>query len=257
MSELESNPWLSGVRVRTPGRLRLFCFPYAGAGTPVFSSWTDELPAWVQVCPVQYPGRGPRMREPAFRTIAPLVHAMLAGMADCFDRPFAFFGHSMGALVAFELTHVLRDRFGVQPIVLVLSGCRAPQIPPREPPTYNLPDDEFVEALRVLNGTPPELLANRDCLDVLLPILRADFEAVQTYVSGPKRKLAVPIVAFGGAEDSEVLCDDLEAWRDVTLAPFTRETLSGGHFFLTTSQQALLARVRTVLARTAPALAGL
>src|SRR5262249_38862246 len=144
------------------------------------------------------------------------------GMADCFDRPFALFGHSMGALVAFELTHLLRASLGVQPAALLVSGCRGPQVPPREVPTYNLPDDAFVEALRVLNGTPAAVLESREALEFLTPILRADFEAVQTYRYEARPRLSVPIAAFGGTTDAHVLECDVDAWRDMTRGRFTR-----------------------------------
>lgn len=248
MSVVESHPWLSGVRPSSGASLRLFCFPYAGASARVFASWADGLAAPVQVCPVEYPGRGSRMRESACRSLGDLTRMMLEGMAGCFDSPFAFFGHSMGALVAFELTHLLRARLGVQPAALLVSGCRGPQVSPREDPTYSLPDDPFVEALRVLNGTPAAVLESREALEFLMPILRADFEVVQTYRYEARPKLSIPLAAFGGTADSHVLECDLDAWRDMTTARFTRDMLSGSHFFLNESQPALLTHIAAVLA---------
>src|ERR1700694_2711560 len=146
---------------RKPGphtRRRLFCFPYAGAGASIFRAWPDGLPTDVEVCPVQFPGRGTRLMERPFTRLSPLVEALAQALVPLLDKPFAFFGHSLGALVGFELARQLRRQTGVQPVRLFVSADRAPQIPPRDRPIHALPKGEFLVELRRLNGIPRKVL---------------------------------------------------------------------------------------------------
>src|SRR5262249_13687929 len=119
--------WLACARPRPQADIRLFCFPYAGGGASVFRGWADGLPASVEVCPVQLPGRGTRFREPAFTRLPPLIEALAESLRPHLDRPFAFFGHSLGALVAFELARYLHQHQGREPVRLFVSGCGGPQ----------------------------------------------------------------------------------------------------------------------------------
>src|SRR5829696_5178398 len=147
-------PWLAYHKPNARAAVRLFCFPYAGSGALVYRSWLNELPKIVEVCPVQPPGRGGRIMEPCYTRLSQLVEDVMQDLLPYLDMPFAFFGHSMGALVSFELARRLRARHGLEPIHLFASGRGAPQLPPREPPSHNLPEPEFIEKLRTLNGTP-------------------------------------------------------------------------------------------------------
>ncbi len=232
----------SWILCRKPGlktRLRLFCFPYAGAGALIFRTWSDGLPADVEVCPVQLPGRGTRLMERPFTHFSPLIEALAQALVPLLDKPFAFFGHSLGALVSFELVRRIRRQYGVHPVHLFVSAGRAPQIPHRGRPIHTLPDREFLMELRRLNGTPSELLGHEELMEIMLPVLRADFAVYETYRYSTEPPLNCPISAFGGLQDHEVSESDLEAWRAQTSVSFSLRMFPGDHFFL---KQPLLLR---------------
>ena len=235
-----SDSWIFGRRPNPEAGLRLFCFPYAGSSAAVFRTWADDLPASVDVCPVQYPGHGTRLMEPSYTRLSPLVEALVPALEPLMDRPFAFFGHSLGAIVSFELARELRRRLGLLPVCLFVSAGRAPQAPSRHQPIHSLADADFLEEMRRLNGTPSEILASAELMRILLPILRADFTVGETYVYSPEPPLACRIVSMGGEQDPRVSRGDLEAWRAQTSAGFTLRTFPGDHFFLNTDRRRLL-----------------
>jgi medium-chain acyl-[acyl-carrier-protein] hydrolase len=224
-----------------PGaKLRLFCFPYAGGGSAVFRQWQEELPPSVEVCPVHLPGRPPRLREPALTQIPPLVRSLARDMRPYFDKPFALFGHSMGALISFEMARLLRREYGVEPLHLFVSGRSAPQLGVKEAKTHDLPQPEFIEELRGLNGTPPEVFEHPELLAMMLPLLRADFSVCQTYAYTDEPPLNLPITAFGGLQDTNVSRAELEPWGEQTSESFMLRMIHGDHFFINTSRQILL-----------------
>jgi medium-chain acyl-[acyl-carrier-protein] hydrolase len=218
----------------------LFCFPYAGGAASVFRNWSDGLPADVELCPVQLPGRGTRLMEPPYSRLSLLVEALAEGILPLLDKPFAFFGHSLGSLVSFELARELRAKHQARPVRLFVSAGPAPQIPHRGLPIHNLPEGEFTAELRRLNGTPAELLDHRELMDIVIPSLRADFALYESYryLAGPP--LNCPISTFGGLSDQKVSHRDLEAWRDQTTVSFSIRMFPGDHFFLKTTQPQLL-----------------
>ena len=232
--------WISFRKAGPEARLRLFCFPYAGAGALIFRAWSDGLPADIEVCPVQLPGRGTRLMERPFTQLSPLVEALAQALVPLLDRPFAFFGHSLGALVSFELARRVRRQYGVQPVRLFVSASRAPQIPHRGPSIHTLPEKDFLAELSRLNGTPSELLGHEELMEIMLPLLRADFAVYETYVYSTEPPLNCPISAFGGLQDHRVKDSDLEAWRAQTSESFSLRMLPGDHFFL---KQPLLLQV--------------
>jgi medium-chain acyl-[acyl-carrier-protein] hydrolase len=190
------------------------------------------------------------MAEKPHARLAPLVEAIAAGIRPLLDeKPFAFFGHSMGALAAFELARELRRTDAPAPAHLFLSGCGAAHLVDFERPTYDLPEAEFIEELRRLSGTPPEVLEHPELLALIIPLLRADFAVCQTYEYAAGAPLDCPITAFGGLEDGEVPRARLEAWREQTGAAFKLHLLPGGHFFLHTAQALLLETLARELSR--------
>ncbi|MDQ3805156.1 MAG: thioesterase II family protein [Acidobacteriota bacterium] len=234
MSILKYNSgWIKSPKPNPAARLRLFCFPYAGGGALTYRSWPEALPADVEVCPVQLPGHESRLHEPAFNQLGPLVDALVPELLPLLDRPFAFFGHSMGAMIGFETARRLRAKKVVGPRHLFVSGRRAPHLPPKgERRTYDLPEAEFIEELGRLNGTPREVLEHPELLELVLPILRADFSICQTYAYAPSEPLNIPITALGGADDHDVGRASLEEWREQTSDIFKLHMLPGDHFFI-------------------------
>jgi medium-chain acyl-[acyl-carrier-protein] hydrolase len=243
-STLKAAQWFSIQKPNPRASIRIFCFPYAGGGSQIYRTWPQSLLSDVEVCTAQLPGRGTRMREQPFDNILPMVEALAGAIEPYLDKPFAFFGHSMGAMISFELVRQLRAARGIEPAHLFVSGRRAPQIPNEDPITYNLPEAEFCEELLRLNGTPKEVIDQPELMQIMLPLLRADFSVVETYAYRPDVSLDCPITVFGGLQDTEVTRDQLEAWREQTTASCTLRMLPGNHFFLNDVQaQAILLRV--------------
>lgn len=226
------SPWVEHLSPGQNHQLRIFCFPYAGGSAQVFRTWQRLFPAEVDVCPVQLPGRGKRISEPPFTSIQSLAKAIADAIFNSSLVPFVFFGHSMGALISFELARELRRRGSVGPQHLFLSGRRAPTAPDPDSPTFNLPHDEFIAELRRLNGTPPELLSIPEATELFLPLLRADFEMVDTYVYEDEEPLAYPITVYGGLGDESVSRDSLREWQKQTTATCKERMFPGDHFFI-------------------------
>jgi surfactin synthase thioesterase subunit len=226
---------------RTDGvALRLFCLPYAGGGANIFRSWSNLLPSLIEVCPIQLPGRGGRWLESPFTNVSLLAQAIARELVPYLDKPFALFGHSMGAIIGFELAHQLRNEQIIEPVHLFVSGCRAPQIPSSEQPSFDLPEVEFLNKLRGLGGSSDGVLDDPKFTKLLLPLLRADFEMIQTYRYSRQEPLACPITALGGLQDHVVKHEELKAWREQTTGVFSLRLFPGNHFFIHTAQVLLL-----------------
>lgn len=236
----EANLWIRCLKVNPKARFRLFCFPYAGAGASIFRTWLEDLPAEIEVCPIQLPGREDRLKETTFTRLSPLIKTLTPLLRPYLDKPFAFFGHSLGALLSFELTREFRRQNFPSPVHLFVSASRAPHIPDLDFPIHRLPEAKLTEYLRRLNGTPPEVLQNPELLKLFLPILRSDLAILETYFYATQEKLNCPISAFGGLEDTQVSQEQLGAWCDQTNGDFKLQMFFGDHFFLHNNRQLLL-----------------
>ena len=245
-------PWLLALRPRPWATSRLFCFPHAGGGASLFRTWPDGLPPHIEVCPVQLPGRENRLKEAAFTSLPPLITSLSSALLPWLDRPFAFFGHSMGALIAFELARALRDAHGLSPSHLFVAGCRAPHLPDPDPPIHALPEPEFVDALRRMQGTPEEVLQHPEMQSLILPLMRADMALVETYEYRESPPLDCPLAAIGGADDAQAPPEAIEPWREHTRGRFRSRILAGDHFFLRTERVRLLQAISEDLGRSAP-----
>ncbi len=222
---------------------RLFIFPYAGGNPATFSKWTAGN---IETQIAHYPGRGSRFNEPPIKRLDALVENILQAIRPSLDKPFAFFGHSMGGLIAFELAQKLRQQNLPRPKCLFVSACAAPQFPDSNPPIHALPDNEFLDALKKFNGIPAEIMNQPEALNILLPILRADFEAVETYHFDPNEPpLDIPIIAFGGLDDERVIRERLEGWANQTASRFEAHNFPGGHFFLNDSRESIMSTIAT------------
>jgi medium-chain acyl-[acyl-carrier-protein] hydrolase len=235
-----TNRWFTCFKPNPQALLRLFCFPYAGGGTMIYRTWPKYLPDTVEVWAFQPPGRGNRLCEAPFTNLEALVEATVPALTPFLDKPFAFFGHSLGALVSFELAHKLRETPGTGPVHLFVSGRRAPQVADTDPIIYNLPEPEFIEELRKLNGTPDEALKDPELMELMIPLLRADFEICESYTYASKPPLECPLTAFGGLQDKGVTREQVEMWRDHTVRSFSVRMMRGDHFFLHSYESILL-----------------
>lgn len=241
---MKNNGWLSTPKPNPQARVRLFCFPYAGGGVFEYRAWALSVAPEVEIVAVQLPGREARLPETPFMRLDELCATLAPVLAPALDKPFAFFGHSLGAIIAFELVRQLRRQNGAQPLRLFVSGSRAPQIPDPYPPLHHLPDDDFVHEVSVrYQGIPREILENTEMLALLLPALRADFAMSDTYVYGDEAPCACPISCFGGLQDHNSPREHLEAWRRQTGSAFSLNMFEGDHFFLKTARLPLLQTV--------------
>lgn len=242
------SPWLVFPEPNAEAETRLFCFPYAGAGPVVYRAWPESLPHTVEVVTVHYPGRESRFREPLFETLQPLVDTLAGHILPTLDRPYAFFGHSMGALVAFELTRKLRALGARLPAHLFVSARRAPHIPERLPPIHTLEDAAFTAAVQQrYNGIPPVILEDAELLALFLPMLKADFSVIETYRYTPEAPFDFPITTFVGLQDPGTNQQEMDGWQAHTTRPLGRYSFPGDHFYLQNQRSALLQAVSTSL----------
>lgn len=229
--------------------VRLVCFPYAGAGASAYNAWPDLLPPWVEVLALQLPGRQDRMAEPPITRAAPLTAVLRQVLRPYAHRtPLAFFGHSAGALLAFEVARAMAGD-GAAATHLFLSGRGAPDLPARIPPLHALSPDDFRDRLRALEGTPPEILDDGFLFAMLEPALRADFQVWETYAFQPSAPLPTPITALGGERDVQANAEELAGWDRHTGGRFELWMFAGGHFFVDTGRAEVVARIGETLSR--------
>jgi medium-chain acyl-[acyl-carrier-protein] hydrolase len=252
MSYVQSTPWLAWWRPNPEASVRLFCFPYGGGGANAYRSWQTAFEPNIEVCPVQLPGRENRLHEPLFTRLSPLVEVLADVLTPYLDRPFAFFGHSLGAMIGFELARRIEVDSRIKPLRLFVSGRRAPQEAETDPPIYHLPHCEFLLALSRLGATRKDVLENAELMSMLGPILRADYEVFQTHKYFDAPLLSCPITAFGGLDDQDETRERLAGWHSHTSASFSLHMLPGDHFFLHTATPLLIQRIIEELREDAP-----
>ena len=228
-------------------RLRLFCLPHTGGGAVTYRWWAQQLAPAIEVVAIRLPGREARLREPPLTRLADLVPALVQAVEPWLDRPHAWLGHSMGALIAFEACQLLRRRGLAEPLRLIVAGRRAPHLADREPPVHDAPAADLVARLRELNGTPREVLEDSAALSMLLPMLRADYAVSETYRWHPAPPLDCPISVLGGTDDPLATTEELRAWRQHTTASRTVRVFGGGHFFLHEARTQILPAIRADL----------
>ncbi|MGW0243047.1 thioesterase domain-containing protein [Micromonospora chalcea] len=237
--------WFVSAGSRPEAPVRLFCLPYAGAGASAFRRWASEFGESVDVTPVQLPGRENRITEDPRFSVAEVADAI----ASRADRPYAIYGHSMGGRLGFDVVRELRRTGRPLPLRLYVGGARAPHV--RTPGPFDglsrASDDELLRRLGEGGGLPAELLDHPELVELLLPLLRADFGRVDDYRHVPGEPLPVPIVAFAGRTDRAVTRDQNAAWAEHTAAGFTLHELDGGHFFLHDRLPELAALIRADL----------
>lgn len=244
---MNNSDWFVCPQPRFEARTRLFCFPYAGGTVAQFRDWPQLIGSEIEVWIAYLPGRGTRMQEPAYKRIRPLIAELKTAIEPLCQQPFAFFGHSFGARLAFELTNSLRDAGLAVPRHLFLSACPAPQLSPRTQRLHTLPRDQLLAELRKRGGVPTDVLAQPVLLDALLPALRSDLAVLETAVYQSQQPLDIPITTFGGTADLVVQAAELDAWRIHAKSDFRVQMFVGDHFFLGTAVVELTRAIRNEL----------
>ncbi|MGX7674537.1 thioesterase II family protein [Plantactinospora sp. DSM 117369] len=240
MTRARPSRWLMIPEPRPAASVRMYCLPHAGGGASAYQGWTRTMPPFIEVCPVQLPGRENRFGEQPIDRLPELVDQIVAVISDTDQRPYVLFGHSLGAALSFETAVAMRDRCLRPPIHLVVSGFRGPRLRARRPRFSELPDHALIKAVARMGGLPPGAPLDDEYLTVMLPTLRTDLRIAEDYHSDAVADC--PITALGGLDDQEVLPAELDAWRDATTAGCRVHHLPGGHFFLRDS-----ARVTTMI----------
>lgn len=244
--------WWLPIKSNPSAPLQLICLPYAGGSAANFLPWRGLLEADVDVHALQLPGRGGRLGEPPIGALDELIPQIGAALLPLLAKPIVLFGHSLGALLAFEMCRWMRRHQHAAPLHLFVSGRRAPQIPSVVPITSADGDDAFVAYLAGLNGTPNQVLESTELMQLMLPALRADFRLGENYQYANDERLSCPVTAFGGSDDEESHDGRLDAWAMQTSGSFGRHIFEGDHFFIHSRQQEIVAvidrRLRALIA---------
>ncbi|MFJ7910919.1 thioesterase II family protein [Kitasatospora sp. NPDC096204] len=230
-SAVVENPWFRRFNPSDSAPARIVIFPHAGGSASYYLEYANALAPHADVLAVQYPGRQNRIAEPTIRSVAGLAEELARELREWADRPLAFFGHSMGAAVAFETARCF-ERDGVKgPDRLFVSACRAPLLA-RTSRIHQLPDDELLAEISALGGTDERVLAIPALRELILPSLRADYTAIETYHSSPDSTVSLPITALAGESDPNADVDQVGQWERHTTGAFDLRVFPGGHFYL-------------------------
>jgi medium-chain acyl-[acyl-carrier-protein] hydrolase len=223
--------------------VKLICFTHAGGAAWTYRRWPAGLPESVETCAVELPGHGNRIRETLATQFDDLIPELMKGLQNEFDRPLALFGHSLGALLAFETAHALRTSCGVDAAHLFVSGYNAPQLDHDVDDVSQLDDEGLIDKIRELNCTPETVLQNRELMQLMLPVIRADFELCRSYVYRQRPPLNCPLTVLGGIQDPRTDRQGLEAWRVQTRSSFALRHWPGDHFFVAEQETAVLEEI--------------
>lgn len=224
-------PWLMCYEKRACPQIKLICLPYGGGSAELYRRWSRHLGPEIEIHAVELPGHGVRMSEPPMTRLEELVAELTCAIRPLLGIPYAIFGHSVGAAIAHELTRSIVGQMGLRPRRLFLSGHAAPHVPSLLPRMHPLSDDQFLREIERIGGTPKEVFATPELVQVFLPILRADFELIETFEFISKGPLDCGLTILGGSQDPHVEPARLDEWRRYTTGDFRAQVCSGDHFF--------------------------
>lgn len=228
------------IKARLSPGFHLFCLPYAGGSASLYEAWQGQFSENIILHPLEYPGRGSKSREPLISRLEPLIEELFSEVNEILPKgaPFAFFGHSLGAIIAFELACYFQKYKSCVPEILFLSGSPPPDRIDHIPPISQMNDEEFISEIKKLNGTPETLIETKEFKSFFLPILRSDFSILDHYKS-PSQKITVPLVVFGGNQDDRCSMEMLKHWEAWSEILPTFHTIQGGHFFIHKEQSVI------------------
>ena len=250
MTEANASRWLHPVPNRPTPDVRLFCLPYAGGSTRIFRPWLAKLPSQIELCAIQLPGRESRLRERPFSDAILLANAITNIIAPYLNAPYVLFGHSMGALISFEVARRIRALRLRPPLKLIVSGAPAPDRRASTYRTSSMTNFNVASRLKELGGTPPAVLNDPELLQLLFPLFCADFSVTDSYLYEPQAPLSCSITALCGRDDPTVDSARAEAWKEQTIKRFCLRMLAGNHFFIDENRQEFLAALLVELKET-------
>ncbi|MDC9612661.1 alpha/beta fold hydrolase [Xenorhabdus khoisanae] len=228
-------------------KLRVFCFPYAGGSAKTYLNWSEHFNDDIEIVAVQPPGRATRIDETPYENLYSLVDELMTHAEFITQLPYVFIGHSLGCRIAFELACKLQSRGYPVPEHFFAAGCPAPHLKDDRPNTYDLPDDEFIRELQKMNGATDEVLLNKELMELLLPVLRADFKMAETYQAN-RVLLKSPITVLWGESDPGVKPIELYAWSELSSENLTIQYISGDHFFIDQNKNGVIEAMASLLA---------
>lgn len=246
---LTNSDWFVIPSPNANATMRLVCFPYAGGSAAYYQSWVKRLPEFVELVIVQPPGRASRLLEPAISTMPEMMKALLPFERELTEKPYVLLGHSLGSRIAFQFAIEVIQSGGTPPLHFIASGSRAPHTPKLSERICDLPDDVFLEKIEAMNGTPVEVMQNKELMSLLLPMLKADFTIADNYIAA-KEALPCSITAFSGDSDTQVTKEQLISWSDLTTRDFNYAYFDGGHFFINTDYKNVTNLVSEILEKT-------
>lgn len=229
---LSSTIWLANKPINPQAKRRCFAFPCACANATFFRNWLAKVDPSIDFLPIQLPGRGLRFKEPCIESMVDLVPELVSALLPFLDKPFTFFGHSLGALIAYECAMFLQEQGLPEPLRLVVAAYRAPQADREEEMYHKLPDDIFKDKLKKLGGMPQEIFESEELMQLILPIGRSDFKLHETYTYRHRQQLNCPVFALSGDEDAYVSKTSISLWGELTSKDFELKSFKGGHHFI-------------------------
>jgi medium-chain acyl-[acyl-carrier-protein] hydrolase len=241
------NKWFVIPKPNLTADLKLICFPYAGGSSSTYFPWIKWLPDNVELIIIQAPGRGARIDESAYSDMQTLIKNLIEFIPHILNKPYVFFGHSLGSRIAFELMNQLSILNYAIPHHFIASGSKGPHHISTKEPTYNLPHDKFIDELKLLNGTPQAVLENKELMELFLPLLKADFEIADKYYYQGNTRFNCPISVLGGEEDVEISLSDLCSWGIFFKNDADIHILPGNHFFIDNNSELVQQKVNTII----------
>jgi surfactin synthase thioesterase subunit len=217
---------------KSQAKFKMWCFPFAGGAASIYHPWRKLAPDWLAIQPILLPGRERRIAEPCVRSLDQLIEIAAPVLAEVMSRDVVFFGYSMGAIIAFEMTRAMRRLGAPLPRHMIVAALRAPQLPDPLPATHLMADEELKRQTKQRYGECNGALDNPDLCALLLPILRADLCLCETYRYRPEAPLECPISVLGATDDWVVPPQSLSGWTEQTTMPRSTKLFDGGHFFL-------------------------
>ncbi|MGE7888628.1 thioesterase II family protein [Bacillus cereus] len=241
--EWNNNNLLICLKHNPKAKVKLICFPFAGGGASFFRKWVNKIPDSVEIYSISLPGRESRLKELSYEHYKPLVRDLSKDiMMQLGDAQLCFFGHSLGSIISFEVSRYLMKYYNKLPLKLFVSSCKAPRFFNNTKKLGDLTREELIDQIKGLNGTPDEILENKDLLDFFIPVFRSDFKICDSYQYYRDNKLSCPITAFGGTTEN-VSIEDLNQWNAETDQLFKVQRFEGDHFYLVENYGAVIENI--------------